>query len=800
LDAVTASRVGKALLEAYPAVWAVFDAGLSPDEAAILDRTAAAWRDWLQALSSGGAEQSVWAGDRRWYDAWQRDGAAWATELAADGMFPLHRWSAVLVCGDTIAECGLPGFRDQLLRGEIEPDAAEQAYRRGLARVSLSERLRAGALDYFDPEQHDNHIAQYEAAASALRDTLPDHLPSVLVRRRPFNPAARRGRFADFAAQLRRKRGGMAFRELFAAYPDIVLALTPCVLVSPASAANFLAPDAARFDLVVFDEASQIRVAEAVGAMGRGRATVIVGDSKQMPPTSIMQASHGEADDEPGEPVPEDLDSILSEAVESGIPQQWLSWHYRSHDESLIAFSNRYYYDNKLSSLPSPGSSGAGVIWRRVEGRFDRGASRTNEIEARAIVAEITGRLKDPVTAVESIGVITFNIQQRDLILDLLEESPDEAVRGHMSEAVTEPIFVKNLENVQGDERDVVLFSLAFSTNPETGQLPLQFGPLIQAGGERRLNVAITRARRQVVLFASFDPHDIDLARTSSLGLQHLRAYSEMAVSGIARLGDITTVRAVTRDRIRDEVAAGIRARGHEVQTNHGLSDFSVDIAVRAAGSPRWQVAVMLDGPAWSRRPTVADRDGAPTLLRTIMGWSEVVRFWLPAWIHDRSDLLDRIDATVVGAAPASAPDLIEAGVRARAWAEEPTEIHIPEPEVAPAATPGPAPADSATELAGAVIASPIYRDQRRRAVRVSIGDEQIERLLAALLAGPGRRLPAAPAAAALGVPTAQLAGALSQVQRLLNLEQYPVLRRDADGSTVVLDVELLSEQFDLMP
>lgn len=470
-----------------------------------------------------------------------------------------------------------------------------------------------------------------------------------------------------------------------------MLALTPCVLVSPASAANFLAPGSQRFDLVIFDEASQIRVAEAVGAMGRGSAVVVVGDSRQMPPSSIMQASHSVDEvDEGNGPVPEDLESILSEAVESGLPQRWLSWHYRSHDESLIAFSNRYYYDNKLSSLPSPGAtSSAGVSWRRVDGRYDRGGSRTNEVEARAILADITRRLHDPATDTQSVGVVTFNIQQRDLILNLLEESTDPIIREHLSGAVAEPIFVKNLENVQGDERDVVLFSLAFSTNLETGQLPLNFGPLSQAGGERRLNVAITRARRQVVLYSSFDPSDIDLSRTSALGTQHLRAYCEMAAAGADRLGDLATDRTERRSRIRDEVAGALRDRGHEVRTSHGLSDFTVDIAVRRPGSPTWQVAVMLDGPDWSARPTVADRDSAPTLLRSIMGWPEVVRFWLPAWIHDRSALLDRVDDAVTRAeAPATAepePESADAPYR---------DVELPQPRSATdVEPPHPAPA-----------------------------------------------------------------------------------------------------------
>ncbi|MGC5290589.1 DUF4011 domain-containing protein [Micromonospora sp. DT231] len=671
-EAIEATQVGRTLLARHPQAWELFHSGFTDVDAVLLDRVASRWRAWRGVLRSGGSELSRWAAGSHWVDAWQRDGVAWLHELRSEELFPLRRWATVLTHADVLASAGLTDYQDQLLRAEVAGHLAEEVYRRGVATASLAERMRAGGLQYFDPELHDDEISQFEAAAGELRSALPTQLPSVLVRRRPFSPADRRGRFADFAAELRRKRGGRSFRELFEQYPDAVLALTPCVLVSPASAANFLAPGSQRFDLVIFDEASQIRVAEAIGAMGRGSAAVVVGDSRQMPPSSIMQASHSVDEADVGDgPVPEDLESILSEAVESGLPQRWLSWHYRSHDESLIAFSNRYYYDNKLSSLPSPGAaSSAGVSWRRVDGQYDRGGSRTNEVEARAILADITRRLHEPATATQSVGVVTFNIQQRDLILNLLEESTDPIIREHLSGAVAEPIFVKNLENVQGDERDVVLFSLAFSTNPETGQLPLNFGPLSQAGGERRLNVAITRARRQVVLYSSFDPSDIDLSRTSALGTQHLRAYCEMAAAGAERLGDLTADRTERRSRIRAEVAAALRDRGHEVRTSHGLSDFTVDIAVRRPGAPLWQVAVMLDGPEWGARPTVADRDSAPALLRSIMGWPEVVRFWLPAWIHDRSALLDRVDEAVTRAdaaataepepsAVASAPDTI---------------------------------------------------------------------------------------------------------------------------------------------
>ncbi len=375
-QAIQAAMAGRALLSAAPDAWALFSRGISRRQLDVLTRAANDWRAWLATLASTEAELARWSAPPPaapdtaqaaggWYPAWQRDGATWLAELGAEALHPLHRWATLLRLTDTVADAGLRELRDLILAGGLDGDAAEAAYHRGVAAVSVAERQQAAGLTYFDPEQHDNQVSQYAQAADRLRAALPAHLPTVLVNRREL-AAQSAGRLAELATELRRKRGGKAFRELFTEYPDEILALTPCVLVSPASAAFFLAPGAATFDLVVFDEASQIRVAEAIGAMGRGRATVIVGDSKQMPPSSIMQGSHeGDYDAAPvldvdGEPVvvPEDLDSILSEAVESGIPQRWLSWHYRSRDEALIAFSNRFYYDGKLSSLPAPATGG----------------------------------------------------------------------------------------------------------------------------------------------------------------------------------------------------------------------------------------------------------------------------------------------------------------------------------------------------------------------------------------------------------------------------------------------------------
>ena len=245
--------------------------------------------------------------------------------------------------------------------------------------------------------------------------------------------------------------------------------------------------------------------------------------------------------------------------------------------------------------------------------------------------------------------MVTFNVQQRDLILDLLEDCADERVAAALANE-SEPLFVKNLENVQGDERDLILFSLAFSPHPETGKLPLNFGPLIQAGGQRRLNVAVTRARAQVTLYSSFDPVHIDLSRSASEGLAHLRSYMEMA----ERHADAPAVLRPpsARDRHHEDVVDALRTAGLCVRDRVGLSDFTVDIGVAAKPDGPW-VAIFLDGPDYAKRATVGDRESLPyEVLVGFMGWSRVERVWLPDWVRDREEVIDRIRNAASAPAP----------------------------------------------------------------------------------------------------------------------------------------------------
>ena len=639
--------------------------------ASVVARLRNAVAELLRLCGSSSAQLADWAGADGFALRWSMTRPERGVENSV--LMSLRRWVSFLDTLEPLRSAGLLDARRLLVTGEIAADDAVRALDRGLAAASVSERLAATGLDTFDADAHESAIARYTAASRAVREHLTAALPASVLASRPFDAAMGTGQVGALQRELAKQRRGLGVRQLLARYGELITAVMPCVLVSPDSVARFFPAAAGRFDLVVFDEASQIRVADAVGALGRAKAAVVVGDSRQMPPTSFLEPSTASTDDSlEVETAVEDEESILSECVQARVPRHWLSWHYRSQDESLIAFSNAQYYENRLSSFPAPTHGrasaepdGRGVSLVRVPGTFHRSGAgrllRTNPVEAAAIVAEIRRRFDAlprwaGVARVPSIGVVTFNGQQRSCIEALLRDADDDRLAAALDRTDGEGLFVKNLENVQGDERDVIFFSTGFSPTAD-GTLPLNFGPLNRVGGERRLNVAITRARRQVVVFSSFDPEQLRAEETSSVGIKHLRAYLDMAERGTDVLPRSARSAAVV-DRHREEIAAALRERGLGVRTDVGLSEFRIDLSISRLADPETPVmAVLLDGPAWARRGTVGDRDAVPVeVLGDLLRWPVVERVWLPTWLADRGSVLDRLVAAVDAAPVTSLP------------------------------------------------------------------------------------------------------------------------------------------------
>ncbi|WP_168582807.1 AAA domain-containing protein [Gephyromycinifex aptenodytis] len=540
----------------------------------------------------------------------------------------------------------------------------------------LNEEVDSSA---FDGQLRARQVAAYRESAQALRQSLSEVINGVGL---PDPGHDWRG--SDPLSRLRRElrvANSDSVRDFLATHTDAALSVTPCVLASPSAVSQHLPASGALFDLVVFDEASQIRVEAAVGAMGRGKAVVIVGDPQQMPPSSAITADNAEEDDLQEE-------SILLEAVRAGVPVLSLSWHYRSRSEGLVAFSNSRYYDGQLASFPTPPSEGveSGVTFRRVPGRYEktRGSkTKMNRVEAEYVFHEIERLLGEDPRA--SIGVVTFNAAQCDAILDLLEDSPSPLVAEAL-EREREPLIVKALEHIQGDERDHILFSLTHSLD-ESGRLPSNFGLLSRAGGERRLNVAITRARKRNVFFASFDPTDIDRSSRVSKGPAHLREYLLAAEHGQQPVA----ARAAAPEPCRADLARRLRSQGLTVREDVGLSLFKVDLAVRREG--RLWVAVILDTTEWAERPSVADRDDVPyTVLRDYMGWGAVHQVYRNEWQGSPEAIAETIASLAAG------------------LPLEPKSVHSPDPPAGNPPTPGTATPTRAAAAAAAV--------QQQRAVQ----------------------------------------------------------------------------------
>lgn len=413
---------------------------------------------------------------------------------------------------------------------------------------------------------------------------------------------------------------GITVRSIISSMKNLFPVLSPCLLMSPAAVAKYL-PAEEQFDIAVFDEASQVPTAEAVGAIARSKCTVIVGDPKQLPPTSFFVSDYVDEDNL----QLEDLESILEDCLALGLPERYLKWHYRSKHESLIAFSNALYYGNRLCTFPSTDALISKVQLKFVEnGVYDRGSSKTNQAEADCVVAEVVKRLKSG-KSLQSIGIVTFSGAQQTLIENKIS---DALIKNRLENAAydrEEPLFIKNLENVQGDERDVILFSVCYGPD-RYGKLSYNFGPLNQSNGWRRLNVAASRAREEMVVFSSMTSAMIDLSKNNAKGVAGIKAFLEFAQSGKTMLavksafvGDITR-------GIGKYISDDLTEAGYECRSGVGVSDFKIDVAVLDPKTKRFMLGIICD----SRPPLQNDIKGETVLqIKTLkrLGWN-VLRIW----------------------------------------------------------------------------------------------------------------------------------------------------------------------------
>lgn len=581
-------------------------------------------------------------------------------------------------------ELQLDAVATALESGQLRPDDAEEHFITAFC-AWLAPRLIDGdeRLVKFKATEHQRLVEEFRRLDAQVAQSTSGFVAAKLAGSAPDMEAPE---LAFLRRELQKKSRHRPIRTLFAETGARLLDLCPCMMMSPLSVAQFLSPDFKGFDLVVFDEASQITPWDSVGAVARGRQVIVVGDPKQLPPTSFFNAA---VDDGGADEESEDLESVLDQAMGAGLHHHRLTGHYRSRHESLIAFSNSKYYENQLITYPACNTRQSAVFFHRVNGAYAKGKGRNNPIEARAVVAAAVAHLSDPERNGLTLGIVTLNSEQQRTIEDLLDDARrrQPALEKFFHAAADyAPVFVKNLEAVQGDERDLVFFSLGYGpTEPGGKAMSMNFGPLNREGGERRLNVAVTRATTEVHVYASFDSGMLDLSRTRATAVEHLKHYLEFAARGPQALAQQAVARHGVDQYDSDfEKAAAydLRAKGWRVQTQVGVSRFRVDLGVIHPHRPGVYLAgVECDGAAYHSSPSARDRDRIRHAVLENMGW-RLIRLWSTDYFNDGARAIERIDealgemlaqdqAAGGGAAPAAAAPGEAEGGGASGEAEE---------------------------------------------------------------------------------------------------------------------------------
>lgn len=530
------------------------------------------------------------------------------------------------------------------------------------------------ALAQFDRLEHEHRIAQFRELDRASLGVAQTQLASAIWQRKPR--ANQPGEMAVLAHELNKKRRHIPIRQLIDRAGRAIQQIKPVFMMSPLSIANFLPPGKLQFDVVIFDEASQVKAVDALGAILRGKQVIVVGDTRQMPPTDFF-SREVEQDETSGTA---DIESILSLFKARGCNERYLRWHYRSRHESLIAVSNAEFYDNKLVIFPAAGVNGdaTGISLTHLpHAVYDRGRTRTNKIEAQTVAQAVIAHAVQ--TPHLSLGVAAFSVAQRDLIeveLEMLRRAHPEAepfFAGHANE----PFFVKNLENIQGDERDVMFISIGYGRN-ESGRIAKEFGPLNRDGGHRRLNVLITRAKLGMRVFSNFTADELALDAGAKHGVRALKNLLKYAQT--RELEVATETGRATDSPFEDQVITALRDKGHAVEAQVGTAGYFIDMAIRDPEQPgRYVLAIECDGAAYHSARSARDRDRLRQSVLEGLGW-RFHRIWSTDWFRNPGQETERAVQAIEAARAALQRDQAERDAQAAQLQINAPEVQYSEP------------------------------------------------------------------------------------------------------------------------
>lgn len=626
-------------------------------------------------VSLTGAEPGPILGIDSWDDA-PIKGVAGVVDGWRKSVDLYNDWVAARDALDRVRRLGLEPIASGLYEGSLEPSAARPKTDLSLAEA-LCQKAWSGIAEINGVERSEC-VENFRALDRKRIEMSRAEVLRTYLSQRPTGTV---GEMAVIRAEIGKKGSHLAIRKLLEQAAPAVQKIKPVFLMSPLSVAQFLPPGRIEFDLLVIDEASQVTPADALGAVARARHIVVVGDDKQLPPTNFFRMLINDDDEVPEDDAPpgrtRDFESILTLARARGMSERMLRWHYRSRHPSLIAVSNHACYGGSLLLPPSPYISNDGLglsIVRTPPNQYDRGGSARNQAEARVVAEYVERHLREYPEL--SLGVACFSVAQRDAI-------DDELYAAGLTSAVEafcpngERLFVKNLETVQGDERDVVFISIGYGKDPQ-GRMTMEFGPVSKDGGERRLNVLISRARQRCVVFSSIEAGDIraDAARR---GTRMLREFLHFAETGKIAAGDVTGGEA--ESPFEEAVARVIRSNGYDVVPQVGVSGFRIDLGVIDPSQPgRFVIGVECDGATYHSARSARDRDRLRHQVLVNLGW-QLHRIWSTDWFRNPQREIDRLLAAIEQACTAPPP-------ATPAAASPPVAEEAPEPTPAPAEPP----------------------------------------------------------------------------------------------------------------
>lgn len=556
----------------------------------------------------------------------------------------LSKWVTYRDRADGARALGMAQLVMQLETGKIGVHDTVHCFEMAYFEAVFKDQIRLlPELARFDGDLHSQRVRDFGSLDRERISITSLEVMQAHHRRIPSGGSV--GPLGTLRGEMARKRGHMPIRQLMNKAAPAILALKPVFMMSPLSVAQFLPPGQLSFDMLVMDEASQIQPVDALGAIARCKQVVVVGDERQLPPTRFFAKVTGGEDvqDEDDSAQVADIESILGLFRARGLHQRMLRWHYRSRHQSLIAVSNSQFYENKLFIVPSPYTkdAGMGLQFKHVaNGVFDSGNTNTNQAEAQVVAQAIIQHAKTHPH--HSLGVATFSVAQRKAIQDHLEllrcVNPD--TEGFFASHPGEPFFIKNLENVQGDERDVIFISVGYGRNVQ-GYMAMRFGPLSAVGGERRLNVLISRAKQRCEVFASITDEDIDLERGKGVGVYAFKLFLHFA-----RTGKLGLSQASGREYDSDferQVAAALQSQGYQVHPQVGIAGFFIDLAIADPERPgRYLLGIECDGAAYHSSRSARDRDRLRQAVLEDHGWI-MHRIWSTDWFQRPEEQLKKV-------------------------------------------------------------------------------------------------------------------------------------------------------------